>query len=139
MATETEGRELDRETLRRGVGALLEDPSHGFYCVAIRQGSVVGQLMVTFEWSDWRAGQFWWIQSVYVHPEHRRTGVYRALHEHVVGRARAQGGVVGVRLYVERENTRAQRTYEALGMKRAVYDMFEIDFSPLGGEHPRGE
>ena len=129
MAWETEQKQLDRATLERGVLAVLGDAAKGFYLVAEDEtGEVVGQLMVTFEWSDWRAGTFWWIQSVYVTPAARRSGVYRALYEHVRALANATEGVCGLRLYVERENTAAQATYAALGMARAHYEMFEVDF-----------
>jgi ribosomal protein S18 acetylase RimI-like enzyme len=128
MAEESEGRALDRATLTRGVAAVFDDDRRGFYLVAMRGDDVVGQLMVTYEWSDWRAGTFWWIQSVYVWPEARRQGVYRALYEHLLALARADGGVCGVRLYVERDNRTARATYEALGMERAVYELYEVDF-----------
>ena len=109
----------------RGVEAVLSDPGHGFYVVADTGGEIAGSLLVTFEWSDWRNGRFWWIQSVYVRPAYRRRGVYRALHEFVRDRARSTGGVVGLRLYVERENAVAQRTYAALGMDETPYRMYE--------------
>lgn len=129
MALETEQKILDPERLERGVLAILSDPGKGFYLVAEDEaGGVLGQLMVTFEWSDWRNGTFWWIQSVYVVPEARRCGVYRSLYAMVLDLARADGGVCGVRLYVERENERAMSTYKALGMSRAQYEMFEVDF-----------
>lgn len=125
MAEETEGRRLDEDKLSRGVRAVLEDRAKGFYLVAEREGRVVGQLMVTFEWSDWRDGLFWWIQSVYVAPEARRSGVYRSLHARVVEGARASGESCGVRLYVEVENHVARATYERLGMKPCRYGMYE--------------
>lgn len=128
MANETEGRDLSRDRLDRGVRTLLGDPSKGFYIVAKVGAEAVGQLMVTFEWSDWRAGTFWWVQSVYVDTEFRRTGIYRALYQRVLEMAKADGGVCGVRLYVERHNAVAQATYAALGMERAAYEMFELDF-----------
>ncbi len=130
MALETENLALDRLRLRAGVGAVLDDPAKGFYLVATRgeAPTPVGQLMVTFEWSDWRNGVFFWIQSVYVWPEARRQGVYRALYAELVRIAEERRDVSGIRLYVERENRRAQSTYAALGMKRAHYDMFEVDF-----------
>jgi ribosomal protein S18 acetylase RimI-like enzyme len=125
MARETEGRELDRERLSRGVGAALADPERGFYRIAESEGQAAGALLVTREWSDWRNGWVWWIQSVYVAREHRRRGVYSALHAHVLREARERGDVVGVRLYVDHENAAAQATYAKLGMQRSPYVMFE--------------
>ncbi|MEF8796440.1 MAG: GNAT family N-acetyltransferase [Salinivenus sp.] len=125
MAEETEGKALDPETTRRGVQAIFDNPSRGFYLVAERAGSVVASLMITTEWSDWRNGQFWWIQSVYVQPDDRRAGVYTALHRAVRRRAREATTVCGLRLYVERTNGRARDTYEALGMTQTSYRMYE--------------
>ncbi len=129
MARVTEGRELDEETLRAGVLSALQDPSKARYLVAEMAGRAVGQLMLTLEWSDWRNGTFWWIQSVFVDETARRQGVYRALHDHVVGLAKKEPAVCGVRLYVERDNATAIATYRALGMKTCDYDIMEIDFS----------
>lgn len=129
LAEETESLCLDRERLGRGVRALLADPSRGWYVVAERDSRVVGQIMVTFEWSDWRDGCFWWIQSVYVEPEHRRAGVFRALYREVERRARAEGSCCGLRLYVERANERAHATYASLGMARSHYLVYETDFA----------
>ena len=129
MAWETEHKRLDRELLARGIGGVFDDARRGFYLVAERGGTVVGALLVTFEWSDWRNGDWWWIQSVYVAEGARRGGVFSALYADVERRARAAGGVVGLRLYVEHENTRAQRTYLALGMSEAHYRMFEKPFA----------
>jgi ribosomal protein S18 acetylase RimI-like enzyme len=125
MARETEHRELDLATLTRGVERGLADPAKGRYFVAELDGRVAGCLMVTTEWSDWRAGWFWWIQSVYVDPAQRGRGVYGALHEHVRTAARAAGDVVGIRLYVEKDNTRAQRAYRKLGMTETDYRLYE--------------
>jgi GNAT superfamily N-acetyltransferase len=125
MAEETENKTLDPETVRAGVRAMLETDQSGFYLVAVRAGTVVGSLMITTEWSDWRNGRFWWIQSVYVRPEARRTGVYTALHHAVRDRARANDDVCGLRLYVERGNEGARETYEALGMTATSYRMYE--------------
>lgn len=125
MAMETESLALDLPTVRRGVAAVIADPAKGSYRVATRAGVVIGQLMLTKEWSDWRCGYWWWIQSVYVAPEARRSGVYRALYQSVLDDADREGDVRGVRLYVEHENTRAQATYAALGMKRGRYLVFE--------------
>ncbi len=124
LAAETEGIQLDGDTLRGGVESLLGHPALGFYLVATVDDRVVGCLMVTQEWSDWRNGAFWWIQSVYVVQEFRRTGVFRSLYEAVQARA-AEENVCGFRLYVERDNVVAQQTYSGLGMNETVYKMFE--------------
>ena len=120
LAAETEDTGLDRDTVRRGVRALLADCAHGAYYVACKDG-IIGQMMHTREWSDWRNGDIWWIQSVYVHPDHRRQGVCRALYEHLRAQAAADPGVVGVRLYVEQDNARAQAAYAAFGMRPGGY------------------
>jgi GNAT superfamily N-acetyltransferase len=129
MAKETEGRILDRKTLARGVEAMLDDPARGRYFVAEDERSeIVGQLAVTTEWSDWRNGDIWWIQSVYVARSHRRRGIYGQLHRHVREMAR-EAGVIGLRLYVERDNEAAQSAYAALGMHPSSYIMYE-EFLP---------
>ena len=125
MALETESKSLPMETLLPGVEAVLRDPDHGFYVVADAGSGIAGALLVTYEWSDWRNGRLWWIQSVYVRPDFRRRGVYRSLHGFVRDRARAAGSVVGIRLHVERENVAAQRTYAALGMTETPYRIYE--------------
>jgi GNAT superfamily N-acetyltransferase len=125
MALETEALVLDRERLRRGVAALLAEPARGRYRVAELDGQVVAALLLTFEWSDWRCGDWWWIQSVYVRPEARRRGVFRALYRSVEDEARADTGVCGLRLYVERDNVSAQNTYASLGMAETHYRMYE--------------
>ena len=125
MADETEDKPLDPETVRAGVQALFDDPTRGFYLVAERDEHIDGSLMITPEWSDWRNGAFWWIQSVYVRPEARRSGVYTALHRDVRRRARNEDDVCGLRLYVERGNTPARDTYERLGMTETSYRMYE--------------
>ena len=124
LAAQTEDRQLDTATIRAGVAALLADPAKGFYVLAERDGVVVGQTMVTYEWSDWRNAAVWWIQSVYVLDAHRRTGVYSALHAEIARRAR-DAGACELRLYVERDNARARATYEHLGMTHSHYDMYE--------------
>jgi GNAT superfamily N-acetyltransferase len=129
LAWETEHRRLASATVRRGVEALLGDPAKGIYFVAELEGVVVGQLLVTYEWSDWRNGNFWWIQSVYVAADFRQGGVFRALFEQVRQQARDRDDVCGLRLYVERDNARAQGAYEKLEMQRAHYDIFELDWS----------
>jgi GNAT superfamily N-acetyltransferase len=128
MAGETEGLELDLERLRGGVQAVLADPGKGIYWMAELDGRPAGQMLITFEWSDWRNGAFWWIQSVYVAPPCRGRGVFRALYEHAERLARSDPGVCGLRLYVEQHNERAQQAYLRLGMKPTPYRIFEVDF-----------
>jgi ribosomal protein S18 acetylase RimI-like enzyme len=128
MARETEGRALDLKRLRKGVRAVLASERHGRYLVAESGAAVVGQLLLTYEWSDWRNGVFWWIQSVYVEPSARRRGVYQTLHKHVVRDARERGDVCGVRLYVEKDNRRARTAYTSLGMTATAYRIYEQDF-----------
>ncbi len=125
MAEETEGRSLDPAVVGPGVEGLLADPAKGRYWVAEDGGQVIGQLMVTYEWSDWRNGTIWWIQSVYVHPDWRRNGVFSALYRHVESVASSTPQVVGLRLYVEEKNSRAQQTYAALGMVKPSYIVME--------------
>lgn len=130
MARETEAKDLAVDVLTAGVEYLLRNPRHGFYVVAEHhtaehQSEVTGSLMVTYEWSDWRNGVFWWIQSVYVKPEFRRQGVYKRLYEFVKTLAANEAGVRGFRLYVEKENHTAQQAYERLGMTETYYKMFE--------------
>lgn len=123
MAWETEQKRLDRALLERGIAGVFDDPRRGFYLIAERAGTLAGALLVTFEWSDWRNGDWWWIQSVYVAEGARRCGVFTALYAEVERRARAQPGIVGLRLYVERENDSALATYLGLGMSDAGYRM----------------
>ena len=132
MALETEGKRLDALASAAGVDGLFADPARGFYLLAERAGQCVGQLMVTREWSDWRNADFWWIQSVYVEPAERRKGVFSALYRHLEAEARADPAVCGLRLYTEHGNENAQRTYEALGMRKAHYLMYEIGWSRAG-------
>ncbi len=127
LAVESEGVTLDRDRLRAGVSALLADESLGMYLLAEENGSAAGQLALTYEWSDWRNGMFWWLQNVYVRPQRRRRGVLRQLYGQVLHMARERG-VCGVRLYVDRENRAAQRAYRRLGLDLSVYHMFEDDF-----------
>ena len=129
MAIETEDRRLPDDVIGPGVRAVLSDTNKGLYLLAKNEnGDILGQLMVTFEWSDWRNGMFWWIQSVYVAPNARRQGIYRSLHERVRDMARDSGQACGIRLYVEKENTGAQKTYEDIGMQHSHYLMYEEDW-----------
>lgn len=125
LAAESESIQLDRETVHLGVRTILGDSKHGRYFVATLDDRIVGQMMHTFEWSDWRNGEIWWLQSVYVHPDFRRQGVFRQLIQHLQAEANAAPGVVGLRLYVEEHNTSAQETYRSLGLKAAGYIVME--------------
>src|SRR5262245_39076988 len=116
MALETEGRELDAERVHAGVSAVFADPGRGTYYLALRGEEPLGALLITHEWSDWRNGVFWWIQSVYVVPSSRRQGVFRELYRSVLERARSSPDVCGLRLYVDQENRSAQQVYLDLGM-----------------------
>jgi GNAT superfamily N-acetyltransferase len=125
MALETEGKRLDGQILERGVAAVFDDQSKGFYVVAESDGNIVGGLMVTFEWSDWRDAWFWWIQSVYIRTEARGQSLYRLMYKFVKDRAADAGNVCGFRLYVETANTHAQRVYDGVGMQASHYLMYE--------------
>ena len=126
MALETEGKQLDELVLQSGVRAVLDGADKGFYAVAENaDGQIVGGLLVTFEWSDWRNSWFWWIQSVYILPEMRGKKIYSLLYNFVKETARERRDVCGFRLYVERENARAQAVYEKLGMEASHYLMYE--------------
>ncbi|MGC3968787.1 MAG: GNAT family N-acetyltransferase [Pirellulales bacterium] len=131
LAWETEHKRLDPATIAAGVTAVLERPELGRYFVAEddKKGMIIGQLMITYEWSDWRNGQFWWIQSVFVRVDWRGCGVFRRLYEHVTSLARATPGVCGLRLYVDHANSRAQVVYEDLGMENVGYLFYETDWS----------
>lgn len=125
MAQETEERQLDPETIQSGVSGVIQNHAHGFYLIAERDQVTVGSLLITFEWSDWRNGTLWWIQSVYVKPEHRRTGIFKALYDAVISRAHDTENVRGIRLYVEQENLGAQSVYQKLLMQKTPYQMYE--------------
>jgi GNAT superfamily N-acetyltransferase len=125
LAYETENTSLDREILKKGVAALLSDSSKGVYWIYESEGKSIGQLMITTEWSDWRNGEFWWIQSVYIHKDHRRKGLFKALFEHVKCMAVNHSTVCGIRLYVEKENEYAKQTYQAMNMKKTHYLLYE--------------
>jgi GNAT superfamily N-acetyltransferase len=127
MAKETEDKHLDQETLKSGVKEAMSNPQRGFYLLAEKAGRVVGQTLITSEWSDWRNADFWWIQSVYVEPAERKSGVFRSLYQHVLEEAQQDPRVCGLRLYVHRENRKAQSVYLSLGMDHAHYEMFEVE------------
>ena len=125
MAGETEQLRLDREICNAGVAAVFRDKSLGRYFVVEMDGAVAGSALITYEWSDWRSGQVWWIQSVYVVPAARRKGVYAGLYAHLQNLARADAGVRGIRLYVDERNLAAQKVYARLGMNGDHYRVFE--------------
>ena len=128
MAWETEQKKLSPDVVARGVRNLLSNPRNGFYVLAEIDHEVVGSLMVTYEWSDWRDALFWWIQSVYIKPAFRKRGVFRRLYEFVKEEALHETGVCGLRLYVEQGNIIAQKTYESIGMIPAPYRFYEESF-----------
>jgi GNAT superfamily N-acetyltransferase len=134
MALETERRTLDRARLRMGTQAVIGQPERGQYFVADLQQEAsadtvtMGQLLITYEWSDWRNAQFWWIQSVYVHPTWRRQGVYRHMHRTILDLARSRANVCGVRLYVEGNNRVAKHVYDRVGLSLSTYQIYESDF-----------
>jgi len=136
LAWETEHKRLDPALIGPGVAEALRRPELARYFVAERTGEtageaggIIGQIMITYEWSDWRNGLFWWIQSVYVRDDARRGGVFRALYEHVAGLARRTPRTCGLRLYVEHENGAALATYAKLGMKPSGHLVYEVDWS----------
>jgi GNAT superfamily N-acetyltransferase len=134
LAAESERLQLDLASLREGVLKLLDGRAPGQYWVAELDGRFVGQLLITFEWSDWRNRIVWWVQSVYVRPEARGGGVFRALYDHARREAQ-KAGAAGLRLYVDTTNTRAQEVYSAVGMKSGHYNVFEDMFVEI----PRAE
>jgi len=125
MAEETEGRQLDQTTVNAGVKQLFRDSRQGFYLMAEVGGSARGSLMITYEWSDWRNGLFWWIQSVYVVPAARRSGVFTALYQYVKKMAQDDNAACGLRLYMEKDNLAARAVYMAMGMDTTPYQVFE--------------
>lgn len=125
MALETENKTLDPQVVTPAVAAVFENSQHGFYVVAESDDRVIGSLMITYEWSDWRNGNMWYIQSVFVDKQHRGKGVFKNLYRHVIDLAKL-AEVMFVRLYVETDNEAAQKVYESLGMKRMPYYMYDI-------------
>ena len=127
LAYETENKELDKEILTKGVRNIIQDENKGIYHVCEVDGKVVGQIMYTFEWSDWRNGTFLWIQSAYVNKEFRGMGVFKALYKFIRDIADNDNNICGIRLYVEKENTIAKKTYKNIGMKECNYYIYEYD------------
>ena len=124
MAWETEKLKLVPDIVEKGVNAVFANKALGQYWIAEEDGNTIASLLITYEWSDWRNSNVWWFQSVYVLPEYRRKGIFRSMYNHIKDEADKQN-IAGLRLYVETNNTRAQRTYEALGMQNEHYTMFE--------------
>jgi len=129
IAKETEAKLLDKNILKLGVKSVITDPSKAQYWVVESNHEIIGLLMVTYEWSDWRNGNMWWVQSVYVAEKFRRRGVFSALYKHLEHMAKDNPDCCGIRLYVEKHNKRAQKTYLSLGMNDAGYDVMEVDFT----------
>jgi len=128
MAMETENKQLYSKKVSDGVHTALSNKEYGFYLLAEVDGTTVGQLMITKEWSDWRNGEFWWVQSVYVEKDYRGQGVYHQLYDKVKELAKADGNVCGLRLYVDRDNSNAQKAYTRLGMIKTNYILYEEEF-----------
>lgn len=129
MAWETESKRLDPATIARGVRAVLNNPAHGFYVIASSGGEIAGSLLVTFEWSDWRSGLIWWVQSLYVQPRFRRHGVFKRMYGFVKAQASRTPDVCGIRLYVHQGNRTAQKAYAKIGMERTPYRIYEDLFA----------
>lgn len=136
MALETENKVLDLAILRAGVAAVFAEPAHGFYRVVEIDGQVVAACLITYEWSDWRNGRWWWLQSVYVQPAHRGNGLFSTLYRQLRAEAAGTPGVCGLRLYVESDNARAQRVYAALGMHEESYRLLQDSFSAIDSPTP---
>ena len=128
MAKETENKILNKKIVTKGVSQVLNDATLGYYVIAKNKTDILGSLMITYEWSDWRNGMFWWIQSVYVEKEYRQQGVYKKMYSYIKDKALKDNSCTGIRLYVEQENKIAQSVYKKLGMEETHYKLFEIDF-----------
>lgn len=127
LAFETENKKLNMEILKKGVKNLIQDENKGVYYICEINGKIIGQIMYTFEWSDWRNGTFLWVQSVYVNKDYRGNGIFKALYNHIKSICDNDNNICGIRLYVERENCVAQKTYSSLGMKECNYYMYEYE------------
>lgn len=136
LARETENLLLEPARVAAGVAAILRDPAKGLYFLAEMEGQVAGQVMITYEWSDWRNGNFWWLQSVYVRAEVRRRGVFRALFDHLVRLARNSREVAGIRLYMHADNRTARNSYQRLGMSHTKYEVFEMGWAGEPAQSP---
>lgn len=129
LAAETENKSLNKQILAEGVRNILLDRNKGFYVLAILDNKIVGQLMITYEWSDWRNSYFWWIQSVYVLPQFRKSGIFKLLFKYIKDLAIEQNNVCGLRLYTDKDNINAMNAYKNLGMHQSNYLLFELEFN----------
>ncbi len=136
LAEESEQIRLDEEVVARGAHGFIDNPRFGFYLVAESDGQIAGSVMIIYEYSDWRDGVYWWVQSVFVDGEFRRRGIYRALYEEVKARACRQGNVRGFRLYVANHNRRARKVYRNMGMRETCYQVMEEPPAPKDSPVP---
>ena len=127
MALETENIVLETDILTSGVTALMKDPEKGFYIVAETESEIRACLLITYEWSDWRNGLFWWIQSVYVEKQYRKAGLFKLMYNHIRDLIDKKQTIVGLRLYVDQENVNAQKVYESMGMSKTNYQLYEFE------------
>lgn len=125
LADETESIALDKQLVSTGIKALFGDPGKGVYYVAEAREEIIGCFLITYEWSDWRNGMIWWLQSVYVKESHRKQGVFKSMYDHLVKTISRDPTIIGLRLYVDKSNTRAQQVYQTLGMNGDHYTVFE--------------
>lgn len=125
LAFESEEVQLSGETLRAGMNAMFTDPSKGSYYIAMEDDVIVGCHSVTFEWSDWRNGMVWWLQSVYVKESHRKKGIFKMMYDNIITIIKGQPELIGLRLYVDKSNTRAMKVYESMGMDGSHYTVYE--------------
>ena len=125
LAFESENIRLNEENLRAGLTALLTDATKGVYYLVEDDGSPVGCHLITYEWSDWRNGMVWWLQSVYVIDSHRKKGVFRKMYDNLINIIRNDAGIIGLRLYVDKTNHRAMKVYDTMGMNGDHYTVYE--------------
>lgn len=125
LAIESENLVLDEKKLSAGLEALLNDPNKGVYYVAVEHDRIVACHLITYEWSDWRNGMIWWLQSVYVAPSHRNKGVFRLMYENLLDMIQEDPLLIGLRLYVDKSNARAMQVYESMGMNGEHYTVYE--------------
>jgi RimJ/RimL family protein N-acetyltransferase len=125
LASETENLSLDNDTLRKGLSTLFDDPSKGVYFVVLDGDTPVGCHLITYEWSEWRNGMVWWMQSVYITKAYRQQGVFRMMFDNIMRIIDETPGLLGLRLYVDKSNEKAMRVYESLGMDGSHYTVYE--------------